>query len=281
MNKLKINESDVLDSTIPPLIKWTGSKRSQAFQIFKLFPKRINKYYEPFVGSGALLYLLTNRQCIACDIYPPLIKLWNFVKNKPLVLINNYRSQWEKLQKELPDYFYLVRKRFNATQNPLDLNFLLRTCVNGIVRFNRKGHFNNSFHLSRKGMHPDRFEGIVNDWNSKTKNISFYCQDYLDTVNISRGGDFVYLDPPYQGSKNRYTNNLDTKRMFEALEMLNKKNVKWALSFDGKRNGVLLGDPVPKDIYKRHIYIKSGFSPVKKVLSGPIEMVEESLYLNY
>ena len=42
----------------------------------------------------------------------------------------------------------------------------MRTCVNGIVRFSKKGDFNNSFHLSRKGMLPPRFAKIVRDWSA-------------------------------------------------------------------------------------------------------------------
>lgn len=32
-----------------PAVKWSGSKRSQAEEIIKLFPKEIDTYYEPFL----------------------------------------------------------------------------------------------------------------------------------------------------------------------------------------------------------------------------------------
>ena len=41
---------------IPSLVKWTGSKRSQAHAIRSLFPA-FRRYFEPFLGGGALLYL--------------------------------------------------------------------------------------------------------------------------------------------------------------------------------------------------------------------------------
>jgi len=41
---------------VPSLIKWSGSKRKNVENILKYFPKKINKYYEPFLGSGAVLY---------------------------------------------------------------------------------------------------------------------------------------------------------------------------------------------------------------------------------
>ncbi len=37
--------------TFQPVIKWSGSKRSQAKEIIKFFPQEIDTYYEPFVGA--------------------------------------------------------------------------------------------------------------------------------------------------------------------------------------------------------------------------------------
>ena len=35
-----------------PVIKWSGSKRSQASEIIKYFPKQIDTYFEPFCGGA-------------------------------------------------------------------------------------------------------------------------------------------------------------------------------------------------------------------------------------
>ncbi len=281
-------------SAIPSLIKWTGSKRSQAQKIVSLMPSH-RRYIEPFVGGGALLYIAAKPGSIAGDIYPPLIQLWQLVRDSPQLLIENYRDQWQALNNELdsldinnlphnvsiPNYFYQIRERFNREANPLDLNFIMRTCVNGIVRFNDAGEFNNSFHLSRRGMNPERFEKVVYSWHSIIQCVTFVCQDYAETLEYTNAGDFVYLDPPYAGNKQRYAADLDIDRFFSELEKLNIKDVKWALSFDGRRGGESLIHDVPKSLYKRHMLLSSGLSAVKKVLNGPIEQVEESLYLNY
>jgi hypothetical protein len=136
---------------IPSLIKWTGSKRSQAIQIAAEMPP-YHRYIEPFLGGGALLYLAGGPGSLVGDVYSPLIELWKLFQCAPMEVTANYRAQWKNLQKKFPDYYYVVRDRFNHHPNPLDLNFLMRTCVNGIVRFNNQGKFNNSFHLSRRGM---------------------------------------------------------------------------------------------------------------------------------
>lgn len=266
--------------TVPPLIKWTGSKRSQALGIAKHIPDH-RGYFEPFLGGGALLYLAGRPGSVAGDIYGPLIKLWKAIQNDPRLVVDNYTKQWNSLQQDLPDYYYTVRDRFNSNPNPFDLNFLVRTCVNGIIRFNHNGDFNNSFHLSRKGMQPDRFAKVVEAWHNVIQGVIFVCQDYQETVSEAKEGDFVYFDPPYAGNNMRYTDDLDLERFFRQLEELNRRKVKWALSFDGQRGDTDLSYAVPEDLYKRKLLILSGNSAIRKVLNGAIEQVHESLYLNY
>lgn len=265
---------------VPSILKWTGSKRSQALRIAALAPT-FDRYYEPFLGGGAVLYLLSKPGSVGGDLYPPLIDFWKVVRDDPTRLVENYEQQWHALQKDLPGYFYVVRDRFNVEHRPEDLNFLMRTCVNGIVRFSRRGDFNNSFHLSRKGMLPSRFAKIVQMWTRRLEGIEFRCGDFEETVSDAREGDFVYLDPPYAGNFQRYIGDLDVDRFYDVLSSLNIRGVKWALSFDGSRGETDYKFDIPDGIYCRKELLKSGHSAVAKVLNGPIEMVTESLYLNY
>ncbi|MET1113055.1 MAG: DNA adenine methylase [Allosphingosinicella sp.] len=265
---------------VPSLIKWTGSKRSQAGRIARHAPG-FDRYFEPFLGGGAMLYLLGRAGSVGSDIYPPLIAFWTMVRDRPEPLIADYAKQWAGLQADLPGYFYAVRDRFNRLQRPEDLNFLMRTCVNGIVRFSRKGEFNNSFHLSRKGMLPERFAGIVRIWSAHIKGMAFKAGDFEDVTADSKAGDFVYFDPPYGGNRQRYIGDLDFARFLRVLDGLNGRGVKWALSFDGARGETAYDYEIPAEIYKRKELLDSGQSAVSKVLNGPVEMVTESLYLNY
>lgn len=266
---------------VPSLIKWTGSKRSQAARISENAPKQFNRYFEPFLGGGAMLYKFGHHGAVCGDIYKPLIEFWKMVRDKPDYLVSNYTDQWEALQEALPDYYYVVRERFNKQRKAEDLNFLMRTCVNGIVRFCKKGNFNNSFHLSRKGMQPVRFAAIVADWSSCIQGVEFKACDFSETLDGANTGDFVYLDPPYAGNKQRYIGNLEMERFVNELEKLNSKGVQWALSFDGTRGDTTYDHSIPQGIYKRKLLLQSGYSAVSKVLNGPVEMVTESLYVNY
>lgn len=265
---------------VPSLLKWTGSKRSQAARIAALAPAH-DRYYEPFLGGGALMYMLGRPGAVGGDLYGPLIAFWTMVRDDAESLIDDYARQWAALQADLPGYFYVVRERFNATQRPQDLNFLMRTCVNGIVRFSSKGEFNNSFHLSRRGMAPTRFTGIVRQWSARIKGTAFRQGDFEETTADAKAGDFLYLDPPYAGNRQRYIGDLDVERFHRALDDLNSRGVKWALSFDGARGETAYAHGLPAGLYKRKALLDSGHSAVAKVLNGPVEMVTESLYLNY
>lgn len=266
--------------TVPSLLKWTGSKRSQAARIAALAPN-YDRYFEPFLGGGALLYLLGGPAAVGGDIFAPLIDFWKMVRDEPKILIANYAEQWVCLQEDLPRYYYVVRDRFNRYRKPEDLNFLMRTCVNGIVRLSNAGDFNNSFHLSRRGMRPERFAAIVRLWTARIGDIDFRVADFEQTTSEAGPHDFVYFDPPYAGNKDRYITDLDLERFYRVLEDLNRRDVKWALSFDGARGQTAYGEGIPGDIYKRRKSLNSGYSAVSKVLNGSVEMVTENLYLNY
>lgn len=273
-----------MKDTPPSLIKWTGSKRSQAASIAALFPRnREGTYYEPFLGGGALSYYGARLfpRVVASDLYSPLIDLWQNVKQSPDTVVERYTTDWNNLQQDFPNYFFTVRDRFNAQPNGQDLLFLSRTCVNGIIRFNKKGEFNNSIHLSRRGMRPDVFAKIVSKWTAVIQNATYFVRDYSEIIANAIEGDFVYLDPPYVNSHNRYVQDLDLNKFLSFLEALNLKKVNWALSFDGSRGDENLTYELPRELYKFHTKLTSGHSAVQKVLNDSVERVDESLYLNY
>jgi DNA adenine methylase len=267
--------------SVPPLVKWTGSKRSQAAAIVALFPRH-RRYFEPFLGGGSLLYLAARPGATAGDLYEPLVSIFRLVQESPSLVARRYAEDWHSLRESGPDHFYRVRARFNETRDPLALNFLLRTCVNGIVRFNSAGAFNNSFHLSRPGMDPARFAKIVAAWSAKLEGVTLVCGDYETTLETAERGDLAYLDPPYAGNRQRYSRDLDLERFFSVLERLSGRGVRWLLSFDGRRGGRdLAGAGVPRELWRRRLLVPSGHSAVGKVLNGRVEDVKESLYLNF
>lgn len=266
---------------IKPVIKWSGSKRSQSAKIKSFFPESYGTYFEPFIGGGSMLYALSPEKSICGDICKPLIDLWIEIRDNPTALAEGYRTRWTRLQEEGYTAYYEIRDDFNRDRSSYDLMFLSRTCVNGLIRFNDKGEFNNSLHYSRKGINPDTLETIIVDWSKHIQNTEFIADDYAATTATAKAGDIVYLDPPYFHTKGRYFGTIDFDRFLEYLEDLNSRGIKYLLSFDGKRGEEDYTVDLPKELFKRHEFIPSGNSTFKKVIDKETEKVLESLYLNY
>lgn len=268
-------------STIKPVIKWSGSKRSQANTIASFLPDHFNTYYEPFIGGGSMLYAISPDHAICGDICEPLIALWREIKHRPNELADSYALRWNRLQNDGYQVFYEIRSRFNAHNNPEDLLFLSRTCVNGLIRFNNKGEFNNSLHHTRPGISPERLRKIILDWSKHISCSEFYADDYRKTASTATKGDLVYLDPPYFHTKGRYYGTIDFDSFLAFLEDLNSRGVRFMLSFDGVRGDENYVVDLPQDLYKRHEMVPSGNSSFKKVMDKTSMQVFESLYLNW
>lgn len=277
-------------NTFDPVIKWTGSKRTQADKIIKYFPKQINTYYEPFCGGASVLFGLLHSDIsvnnyICSDINSDLINLWNVLINNPKSVINHYRKLWKELNKDSDidrkrEYFESIRDRYNKEHNPLDFMFIMRTTTNGMPRYNKDGEFNNSFHLTRCGIKPNEFEKIINYWSGilKNKKVKFINCSYTDILPAPTLNDFVYLDPPYVNTKGMYYGTIDYDEFFNYLRNL---TCSYAFSFDGiagKENNTF---DVPKDVYTNHEYLYNGNSSFRRTIgkSNNVDVLE-SLYIN-
>jgi len=220
-------------------------------------------------------------KAVCGDICKPLIEFWKLLQTHQRSLIANYAENWNRLQTEGYKYYYTVRSHFNNDPNPYDLLFLSRTCVNGLIRFNKEGKFNNSLHHTRRGINPSKMAAIILDWSAKIGNYRFITGDYRDTTKTATERDFVYLDPPYFNTKGRYYGRIDFKGFVEFLRSLNTRGVRFALSFDGTRGDWQYLADIPPELYKHHFLLDSGNSTFRKVMDKKVERVKESLYINY
>lgn len=219
---------------------------------------------------------------IASDIIPELIGLWNRIKHDPTAAAEAYAIRWNRLQQEGHHVYYEVRDSFNKTKNEDDFLFLTRTCVNGLIRYNSDGEFNNSMHNSRPGINPKRLKDVLTKWSTYVKGVDFRVSDYRETLEGAKKGDFVFLDPPYGGTKGRYTKaEFSVPSLHEQLDLLNSKGVHWMLTFDGSAGERDYGFALPEDLYKHKLFIKTGNSPFTKLMKTTLDAVHESVYLNF
>ena len=271
-----------------PVIKWSGSKRSQSEAIISKIPnKDYDTYYEPFCGGCLVLFQLLHsdlkfKNYICSDVNEGLINLWNLIKSNPSKVIESYTRMWNELnidddKERKKQYYYMVRERYNKEHDPCDFMFIMRTTTNGMPRYNKDGLFNNSFHVTRDGIKPETFKGIVFQWSEVLNkyNVQFIHRGY-DEIQAGEN-DFIYLDPPYANTKGMYYGAIEYDKLWDWMR---NQPCSYMLSFDGKTSTIDITYDVPTDVYDEHEYLYSGNSSFRRVIgTSNKEYVSESLYI--
>lgn len=130
---------------IPALLKWIGNKQRFTETIISYMPLEFNDYYEPFLGSGAvmaeLLYADETKffphfeHAYGSDILPFLIDIFSLTKESPEKLIDYYHDEILEYYEDPEKKYLEIRDRFNAEHNAYDFLLLSRTCYSGVIRF--------------------------------------------------------------------------------------------------------------------------------------------------
>lgn len=180
-----------------PFIKWAGGKRKLIPDIKKYMPpkEQINRYFEPFLGGGALFFHLQHKNSILADANQELIELYKIVRDNVEDLIEAL-----KIHKNEKDYFYEVRAQIKEDLTPVQraarFIFLNKTCFNGLYRVNSKGKFNVPF---GKYKNPK----ICNEEGLRSASLALKKtiidnKDFEELLKKANTTDFIYFDPPYQ-----------------------------------------------------------------------------------
>jgi DNA adenine methylase len=178
---------------LKPFLKWPGGKRRLVSNLLRLAPKRFNRYFEPFLGSGALFFGLSTKRAVLGDVNVELIECYVQLRNNCESVIGELR----KLRNSEID-FYRIRKR-NPTQaaaRAARFIYLVRLAFNGIYRVNRStGHFNVPY--GGRSQLVVLQEEQLRLASHKLKQARLVAGDFEKAVVTAKEGDFVYLDPPY------------------------------------------------------------------------------------
>ncbi len=87
---------------LSPILKWAGGKEKELKYIHPEMPKKINNYYEPFIGGGAVYFSLQPKQMFINDKSHELIHLYNAIKDQDkdfFNVVNEIIHNWELLEK--------------------------------------------------------------------------------------------------------------------------------------------------------------------------------------
>ena len=271
----------------PHPIPYQGSKRRLAAAILRHAPPA-RRLVEPFAGSAAITLAAAARgaaeRFVLADRLAPLAALWAAILAEPAATARRYQRLWCGQRQDPAAHFTAARERFNRTGDPVLLLYLLARCVKNAVRFNAEGAFNQAPDHRRRGMHPDRMRRhIARAAELLTGRAEVHAADFADVLADAGPRDLVYLDPPYQGVSGgrdrRYVAPVDLPRLFDQLEELNRRGVRYLLSFDGRSGAKRYGSPLPGELGLRRVQIAAGRSS-QATLSGRVAETVESLYLS-
>ena len=273
---------------LPHPVPYQGSKRNLADQILRYFPNEFYRLIEPFAGSAAIsvasaFYFKANKFIIN-DVNQPLMALWNEIINDPTKIIKKYYDLWNGQIGNEEEYYYHIRTKFNETKQSEYLLFLLAKCVKAAVRYNTMGEFNQSPDKRRLGRHPQMMrEDILRVSHLLKNKAELYSTDYSDILDKATEYDLVYMDPPYQGTGMNggfnYAGNIDFSDFIISLYNLNRKNVPFILSFDGRTENKTYGRPLPDELNLKKIEINAGRSTQATLLNRK-EYTYEAIYLS-
>lgn len=223
-------------------IKWAGGKTQLIEQFKPFFPKKIDRYFEPFVGSGAVFFYVKKhfnpRKILLSDINDELINCFQVVRNDvdKLVLLLIQHKSYHSIR-----HYYEVRrkdpKKLSKVEAAARFIYLDKTCYNGLYRVNAKGHFNVPIGRHKNPAIVD--EKSLREASSMLKRVAIKAMPFEKVVYFVGRGDFIYMDPPYYplSKTSSFTNyskfkflEKEQKKLAETFKKLDKRGCLLMLS---------------------------------------------------
>lgn len=177
-----------------PFLKWAGGKSKLVDSIMARFPHNFGRYFEPFLGGGAVFFALEPERAVLADVNAELVTAYTALRDElPRVMTALRRHRAER------DHFYEVRAQdasgMSTVARAARMIFLNRTCYNGLYRVNRSGAFNVPFGKYDNPTICD--EENLRSVSHALQDATIENTDVFSTVAKARAGDLVYFDPPY------------------------------------------------------------------------------------
>ena len=199
-----------------PFFKWAGGKTKELPKIKQYLPKKINTYYEPFVGGGAAWLELNHTPSVINDKWFDVYNFYTQLKENSDVLISrlqeiiqNYNCIYfdgitkEEFSNTAGKLYYYYRD--NTFNDPIDkaIQFwiLRQLSFSGMNRFNSNGQYNVPFGWYQKLREIEWSEEL----QTLFTNTTILNVDFEECVSNVVENDFVFLDPPYTTKFNKYS----------------------------------------------------------------------------
>lgn len=191
---------------VPRFVKWAGGKQQLLEQFEPLFPKKFNRYFEPFVGSGAVLFRINQKyprtHAFIADINSELVDCYEVIRDAPSKIISALKRHQKNHSEK---HYYKIRdvdsSKLSKEERAARFIYLNRTCYNGLHRVNSKGKFNVPI---GSYTNPDVVqEERLLEVSKLLKNTKVQVASFDHVLKFTKPGDFIYFDPPYQPLENK------------------------------------------------------------------------------
>lgn len=186
-----------------PILKWAGGKTQLLKYVREMLPSAWNRYFEPFLGGGAVLLDLAPQGATVNDINPELVNMYRQVQgdvDAVVACLKELDAQHESAA-DAKKFYYSIRNLFNeqlgsnSTAQAARLIYINKHCFNGLFRVNAGGCFNVPFNNRRKG---DSFcEENMRAMSRYLAQVHILHGDFEEALRAAKKGDFVFLDSPY------------------------------------------------------------------------------------
>lgn len=187
---------------VAPFVKWAGGKRQLLPQIRERMPQHYNRYFEPFVGGGAVLFDLQPEHALINDINKALINAYKIICEKPEEFLRAVKQLDNEMQQNGKEYYYAKREDYNdklmRAEYDVELAalfvFINKHCFNGLYRVNGKGLFNVPYNNSRRASVDEK---LIMETSEYLKGVTIIEGDFEVACRDANEGDFVFIDSPY------------------------------------------------------------------------------------
>jgi DNA adenine methylase len=272
------------------LLKWIGNKQRFAHEIVACFPEQFGTYFEPFLGSGAVLATLVPEKAVGADVFAPLMEIWQTLKANPKELKGWYRERWERMQGHDKEAVYeQVKASYNSSPNGADLLYLCRSCYGGVVRFRKTDGYMSTPCGVHNPISPAAFSKRVEEWRHRCRFTEFLHADFAEVMESAKKGDLIYCDPPYRDTQTILygAQGFNLGKLFDLIARCKSRGAFVALSIDGtKRSGDKICNlPLPEGLFEHEATVNCGRSMLRRfqmagqTLEG--EIVADRLLLTY
>lgn len=277
---------------IPGLLKWIGSKQRVAEKIVSYMPHTFNRYFEPFLGSGAVLGELLSQDsqsphphfncAYASDVLPFLVEIFNIVKNDPKRLVEYYEKEVIEYYNSPDTTYEIIRQRFNEDPNAYDFCILTRTCYSGVIRFRKTDGYMSTPRGPHKPIKPHSFEQRALLWSSLVQKVNFSVSSFFEAMDLPAAGDVVYCDPPYTHSQSIIygAQNFSIDKLWTKIEECKARGAFVMLSINGTRESTSKDISIgyPHGLFKREIVVDCGISMIDRLQNSGMEMKNEKVH---